>query len=163
MSVSTRTVCCKLHVENAADAKLRETQAAFNAAATYCACRGLAARHHQQEHVASHRLWHYFALSSVLVLSLPVVPEIKAAEAVRAVRAAPQRHDRDTGKVVPRTCPSFRDDSSIRYDVRTYRLMPLDRVSLNTISGRVVCQLDLGDFQRHVSLRPDLDRSAALN
>src|SRR5581483_4804286 len=45
-------------------------------------------------------------------------------------------------------CPSFRKDSSIRYDARTYRLPSLDRVSLNTLTGRVVGQLVLGEFQR---------------
>ena len=39
-------------------------------------------------------------------------------------------------------------DSSIRYDARTYRLLSLDRVSLNTLTGRVIGQLVLGDFQR---------------
>lgn len=34
---STRTVCCKLRVDSAVDTALRETQAAFNAAANYCA------------------------------------------------------------------------------------------------------------------------------
>ncbi|MDP9312177.1 MAG: transposase, partial [Chloroflexota bacterium] len=47
------------------------------------------------------------------------------------------------------TCPTFRLDSSIRYDARTYRLMERDQVSLNTLHGRVVAQLELGDFQRH--------------
>jgi hypothetical protein len=37
-----------------------------------------------------------------------------------------------------------------RYDARTYRLMSLDRVSLNTLHGRVVAQLVLGEFQRRV-------------
>jgi IS605 OrfB family transposase len=64
------------------------------------------------------------------------------------VRAAPERRDRDTDQIIPKTCPIFRDDSSIRYDVRTYRLMRLDQVSLYTLSGRVVGQLNLGDFQR---------------
>jgi hypothetical protein len=73
-----------------------------------------------------------------------VVPEIT----VRAVRAAPKRRDRDTNEIIPKTCPTFRDDSSIRYDVRTYRLMRLDQVSLYTLSGRVIGQLELGDFQR---------------
>ena len=35
--LSTRTVCCKLAIDAAADAALRQTQAAFNAAASYCA------------------------------------------------------------------------------------------------------------------------------
>jgi hypothetical protein len=35
--LSMRTVCCKLAVDAADDAALRQTQAAFNAAASYCA------------------------------------------------------------------------------------------------------------------------------
>jgi IS605 OrfB family transposase len=35
----------------------------------------------------------------------------------------------------------------VRYDVRTYRLMNLDRVSLNTLEGRIVCRLLLGARQ----------------
>jgi putative transposase len=61
----------------------------------------------------------------------------KAAEAVRAARA----NGSDT-------CPTFKPDSSIRYDARTYRLLSLDRVSLNTLTGRVIGQLVLGEFQR---------------
>jgi putative transposase len=72
----------------------------------------------------------------------------KAAESVRAVRAAPERRDRDTGAIIPKSCPTFRDDGSIRYDANTYKLKSLDRVSLNTTTGRVVGQLVLGDFQR---------------
>jgi hypothetical protein len=34
---STRTVCSKLRVDSAIDTALRATQAAFNAAASYCA------------------------------------------------------------------------------------------------------------------------------
>jgi len=68
--------------------------------------------------------------------------------AVRAVRAAPEQRDRDTNQILPKPCPTFRDDSAIRYDVRTYRLMRLDQVSLYTLSGRVIGQLELGDFQR---------------
>ena len=36
-TLSTRTICCKLAVDAAADATLCQTQAAFNAAASYCA------------------------------------------------------------------------------------------------------------------------------
>jgi putative transposase len=36
----------------------------------------------------------------------------------------------------------------VRYDARTYRLLSLDRVSLNTLTGRVIGQLVLGEFQR---------------
>ena len=51
-------------------------------------------------------------------------------------------------RLSPKVCPTFRDDGSIRYDMRTYRLMRLDQVSLYTLSGRVIGQLVLGDFQR---------------
>ena len=46
-TLSTRTVCCKLRVGIAADAALRETQAAFNAAATYCATLAWEQGYHQ--------------------------------------------------------------------------------------------------------------------
>jgi len=36
-TLSTRTICCKLALDEGAQAALRETQAAFHAAATYCA------------------------------------------------------------------------------------------------------------------------------
>ncbi len=52
------------------------------------------------------------------------------------------------GTVIPTTCPTFRDDGSIRLDVHTYRLMERDQVSINTVQGRVVGQLALGEFQR---------------
>jgi putative transposase len=145
--LSTRTVCCKLRVDSTADSLLRATQAAFNAAATYCATVAW------EQGITNKNTLHHIVYGATraqfgLGAQLACCARDKAAEAVRAVRAAPERHHRDTGEVLPKTCPSFRDDSSIRYDARTYRLMPLDRVSLNTISGRVVGQLDLGDFQR---------------
>jgi IS605 OrfB family transposase len=49
---------------------------------------------------------------------------------------------------MPLPCPTFDSDSSIRYDARTYRLLSMDRVSLNTLTGRVIGQLVLGEFQR---------------
>src|SRR5215470_12749662 len=42
----------------------------------------------------------------------------------------------------------------MRYDARTYRLMSLDRVSLNTLDGRVVCRLLLGHRQHEVLVDP---------
>src|SRR5260221_7630693 len=52
---------------------------------------------------------------------------MKAMEAIKAVKAKQRA-----------TCPRFGPRGSIRYDARTYRLMSLDRVSLNTLEGRVV-------------------------
>jgi IS605 OrfB family transposase len=42
----------------------------------------------------------------------------------------------------------------MRYDARTYRLLPLDRVSLNTISGRVTCRLLAGRRQHEMLVDP---------
>ena len=53
-----------------------------------------------------------------------------------------------------KTCPHFGPRGSIRYDVRTYRLMSLDRVSLNTLEGRIVCRLLLGPRQHEMLVDP---------
>jgi len=145
--LSTRTVCCKLAVDAAADAALRQTQAAFNVAASYCASVAW------EQGVTNKNKLHYlvYAQSRVtygLGAQLACCARDKAAEAVRAVRAAPERRDKKTDQIIPKTCPTFAADSSIRYDARTYRLMSLDRVSLNTLTGRVTGQLVLGEFQR---------------
>jgi putative transposase len=54
----------------------------------------------------------------------------------------------------PVTCPQFGPRGSIRYDARTYRLMSLDRVSLNTLQGRVVCKMILGKRQHDMLVDP---------
>jgi putative transposase len=50
-----RTICCKLTLDGTADASLRATQTAFNAAATWCAAvawqRGIATKHILHDHV----------------------------------------------------------------------------------------------------------------
>ena len=63
----------------------------------------------------------------------------KAVEAVKAVKA----NKRDTR---PRVGPR----GSIRYNARTYRLLSLDPVSLNTLEGRVICRLELGVRQHEM-------------
>jgi hypothetical protein len=40
----------------------------------------------------------------------------------------------------------------VRYDARTYRLLPLDDVTLNTLHGRVVCRMQPGAHQRALLL-----------
>jgi putative transposase len=133
---STRTVCCRLRVDAATDAALRQTQAAFNAAATYCTQvaweKGITNKNtlHREVYGATRA---QFGLGA----QLACCARDKAAEAVRAARANGSE-----------TCPTFDANRSIRYDARTYRLMERDQVSLNTIYGRVRGQLDLGDFQR---------------
>jgi putative transposase len=146
-TVSTRTICCKVTLDSTADVALRQTQAAFNQAATYCASVAW-----EQQITNKNKLHHlvYGPTRATYGLGsqLACCARDKAAEAVRAVRAAPERRDRDTNQIISKLCPTFRDDSSIRYDVRTYRLMRLDQVSLYAMSGRVIGQLVLGDFQR---------------
>ncbi|MCG8347343.1 MAG: transposase [Chloroflexales bacterium] len=135
-SVSTRTICCKVALDSAADAALRATQQAFNRAASYCAAVAW------EQKITNKNKLHTSVYGPTratygLGAQLACCARDRAAEAVRRAR-----QDQCA------TCPTFCDDNSIRYDARTYRLMSLDRVSLNTMSGRVVGQLVLGDFQR---------------
>jgi putative transposase len=135
-TLSTRTVCCKLSLDADAIIALRATAEAFNAAATYCASVAW------NERITNKNKLHHVVYGPTrsdyrLGAQLACCARDKAAEAVRAARA----NGSDT-------CPTFQPDSSIRYDARTYRLMSLDRVSLNTLTGRVFGQLILGEFQR---------------
>jgi putative transposase len=146
-TLSTRTVCCKLAVDALADAALLQTQAAFNAAASYCATVAW------EQAVTNKNKLHYLVYGQSRVTyglgaQLACCARDKAAEAVRALRAAPEQRHHHTGQIVPKTCPTFDVGSSIRYDARTYRLLSLDRVSLNTLIGRVIGQLVLGEYQR---------------
>ncbi|MBX0330593.1 transposase [Oscillochloris sp. ZM17-4] len=135
-TLSTRTVCCKLSLDADAAAAIRATAVQFNAAATYCASVAW------QERITNKNKLHHVVYGPTrsaygLGAQLACCARDKAAEAVRAARANGSE-----------TCPTFQPDSSIRYDARTYRLMSLDRVSLNTLTGRVMGQLLLGEFQR---------------
>src|SRR5262245_48973907 len=135
-TLSTRTVCCQLSLDAAAAEAIRATAVAFAAAATYCA------QVAWSERITNKNKLHYVVYGPTHVTfglgaQLACCARDKAAEAVRAARA--NGHD---------TCPTFASDSSIRYDARTYRLLSLDRVSLNTLRGRVIGQLVLGDYQR---------------
>jgi putative transposase len=134
--LSIRTICCKLAIDAAADTALRQTQAAFTAAASYCATVAW------EQGVTNKNKLHHIVYGETRITyglgaQLACCARDKAAEAVRA--ALSNGHT---------TCPAFDAASSIRYDARTYRLMSLDRVSLNTLIGRVIGQLVLGDFQR---------------
>jgi putative transposase len=81
---------------------------------------------------------------------LAVCARTKAIEAIKAVKA--KKRD---------TCPNFGRRGSIRYDARTYRLMGLDRVSLNTLEGRVVCRLLLGPRQHEMLVDPSWEIGGA--
>jgi putative transposase len=92
---------------------------------------------------AHHRVYGATRERFGLGAQLAVRARAKAVEAIKAARA--KGHE---------TCPAFGPRGSIRYDARTYRLMSLDHVSLNTVEGRVVCRLVLGTRQRAMLVDP---------
>jgi putative transposase len=92
---------------------------------------------------AHHRVYGETREQFGLGAQLAVCARAKAVEAIKAVKA--KRRD---------TCPTFRPRGSIRYDARTYRLISLDCVSLNTLQGRVVCRLVLGARQHAMLVDP---------
>jgi putative transposase len=131
----TRTVCVKLDVKGHGPL-LSETAAAFNAAATWiarvCWDEGIT-----NSTTAHHRVYGETRRRCGLGAQLAVCARAKAMEALKAVR-------RKGGE----TCPTFGPQGSVRYDARTYRLLLLDGVSLNTLHGRVVCRMKPGARQR---------------
>jgi IS605 OrfB family transposase len=139
----TRTICCKLAADGHA-AALAVTQRAFNEAATWiarvCWDEGIT-----NTNTAHHRVYGETRLTFGLGAQLAVCARAKAVEAIKAVQA--KQHEQAT-------CPRFGPRGSIRYDARTYRLMSLDRVSLNTLNGRVVCRLLLGARQHALLVDP---------
>src|SRR5919202_1287142 len=97
----------------AADAALRQTQAAFNAAASHCATVAW------EQGVTNKNKLHFLVYGESRVTcglgaQLACCARDKAAEAVRAVRNAPERRDREGGLLIPKTCPTFMPDSSVR-------------------------------------------------
>ncbi|HEU5368245.1 MAG TPA: transposase, partial [Ktedonobacterales bacterium] len=121
------------------------TQRAFNAAATWiaqvCWDEGIT-----NTNTAHHRVYGETRLNFGLGAQLAVCARAKAVEAIKAVKAVKAKHRE--------TCPQFGPRGSIRYDARTYRLMSLDRVSLNTLEGRVACRLLLGPRQHELLVDP---------
>lgn len=139
--ILTRTICIKLDIDGH-EASLAATQIAFNEAATWiadiCWREGIT-----NTNTAHHRVYGETRTRFGLGAQLAVCARAKAVEAIKAVKAQ--------GK---ETCPTFGPRGSIRYDARTYRLMSLDRVSLNTLTGRVVCRLVLGPRQHSMLIDP---------
>src|SRR5215467_11355794 len=137
----TRTICCKLNVDGH-EAALAATQRAFNEAATWiaqvCWDEGIT-----NTITAHHRVYGETRLNFGLGAQLADCARARAVEAIKAVKA---KH-RDSG-------PRFGPRGSIRYDARTYRLMSLDRVSLNTLEGRMGCRLLLGPRQHKMLVDP---------
>jgi putative transposase len=137
----TRTICIKLAIDGH-EASLTATQNAFNEAATWiaeiCWQEGIT-----NTNTAHHRVYGETRTRFGLGAQLAVCARAKAVEAMKAVK--------QQGKA---TCPTFGPRGSIRYDARTYRLMSLDRVSLNTLSGRVICRLLPGPRQHEMLVDP---------
>jgi IS605 OrfB family transposase len=144
----TRTVCCKLDVDGH-DVALAATQRAFNAAANWiarvCWDEGIT-----NTNTAHHRVYGETRADYGLGAQLAVCARAKAVEAIKAVKAKKRE-----------TCPTFGPRGSIRYDAHTYRLMSLDRISLNTLEGRVVCRLLLGARQHAMLVDPAWDMGGA--
>src|SRR5579863_10299597 len=113
-----RTIRIKVDVGDHC-ATLAATQRAFNKAvfwvAHICWNEGIS-----NTNIAHHRVYGETRARFGLGAQLAVCARAKAVEAIRAVKA--RKCD---------TCPHFGPHASVRYDARTYRLMSLDRVSLN--------------------------------
>ena len=129
-----RTVSIKLDIVEH-EVALQETQKAFNAAASW-----IASICWEEDitntNTAHHRVYGETRSHFGLGAQLAVCARAKAVEAIKATRVKKSE-----------TCPQFGPRGSVRYDARTYRLMSLDRVSLNTLQGRAICHLILGKRQ----------------
>jgi predicted transposase len=129
----TRTICCKLAVDDQDLPTLAATARAFNAAATWvaqvCWDEGLT-----NTNTAHHRVYGETRTRFGLGAQLAICARMKAVEAIKAVKA--RRRE---------TCPRFGPRGSGRYDARSYTLMGHERVSLNTLDGRITCRLILGE------------------
>jgi putative transposase len=131
----TRTICCKLAVDDQDLPTLAATQRAFNEAAFWvaqvCWEEGLT-----NSTTAHHRVYGETRARFGLGAQLAICARMKAVEAIKAVKARKCE-----------TCPQFGPRGSVRYDARSYTLMGQERVSLNTLAGRVTCRLVLGERQ----------------
>jgi len=138
----TRTICVKLAMYDQDALLLAATQHAFNAAATWvahvCWDEGIT-----NTNTAHHRVYGETRTRFGLGAQLAVCARMKAVEAVKAVKA--RRRE---------TCPQFGSRGSVRYDARSYTLMGHERVSLNTMEGRVTCRLALGERQHELLRDP---------
>ncbi len=162
-----RTVCVKLDAMGH-DAALKGTQRRFNEAATWVAAVCWDERITNTT-TAHHRVYGETRARFGLGAQLAVCARAKAVEAVKATRAGEKnrsarwkasnaRRKKAKKQLLPApepaSCPVFERRASVRYDARTYRLLPLDRVSLATLSGRVVCRMLPGAFQHALLVDP---------
>lgn len=164
----TRTICIKLDVTGS-EAVLEETQRRFNEAATWIATVCWEERI-TNTNTAHHRVYGEPRVRFGLGAQLAICARAQAMEAIKAVktqdaeklarwRKANARRRKKGKKELPPSepgsCPQFGPRSSIRYDARTYRLLSLDRVSLNTVQGRIIARLLPGKRQHEMLVDPD--------
>jgi IS605 OrfB family transposase len=145
----TRTICCKLAVDDQDLTTLAATARAFNAAATWvaqvCWDEGIT-----NTNTAHHRVYGQVRTQFGLGAQLAICARMKAVEAIKSVKA--KRRD---------TCPRFGSSGSVRYDARSYTRMGQERVSLNIVEGRITCRLVLGERQLALLRDPAWDNGGA--
>jgi IS605 OrfB family transposase len=141
----TRSICCKLAVDDPDAPTFAATQRTCNAAASWvarvCWDEGLT-----NTHAAHHRVYGQTREQFGLGAQLAICARMKAVEALKAVKAK-RREDQQT-------CLQFGPRGSVRYDERSYTLMSQEHLSLNTVEGHVTCRLALGERQREMLRDP---------
>jgi putative transposase len=144
-----RTISIKLDVDGHA-AVLAETQRRFNAAASWIA-RVCWDERISNTNTAHHRVYGETRTRFGLGAQLAVCARAKSVEAVKAARTQEKQREPDDK---PITCPEWGPRGAVRYDIRTFRLLALVRVSLNTVGGRVTCRLLPGKRQHDMLVDP---------
>jgi putative transposase len=137
-----RTISIKLDVKGH-EAVLQETQKRFNTAASWIAS-VCWEEHITNTNTAHHRVYGETRSRFGLGAQLAICTRAKAVEAIKTVKT--QQKD---------TCPQFGPRGSVRYDERSYSLKSLDRVSLLTTQGRILCRMILGKRQHTMLVDQD--------
>lgn len=137
-----RTISIKLDVKGH-EAVLQETQKRFNAAASWIAS-VCWEEHITNTNTAHHRVYGETRSRFGLGAQLAICTRAKAVEAIKTAKT--QRKG---------TCPHFGPRGSVRYDARSYSLKSLDRVSLLTTQGRILCRMILGKRQHAMLVDQD--------
>lgn len=144
-----RTICIKLDVDGH-EAILQETQKRFNAAASWIASLCWEERI-TNTNTAHHRVYGQTRTRFGLGAQLAICARAKAVEAIKATRKKEQER-RPHQK--PCRCPEFGPRGSVRYDANSFSFKPLDRVSLLTVEGRVICRMHPGKRQHEMLADP---------
>lgn len=107
--------------------------------------------HITNTNTAHHRVYSETRSRFGLNAQLAVCARAKAVEAVKATR---KKEAERKPYQEPFSCPEFGSRSSIRYDARSFSLKSLDRVSLLTLEGRIICRMILGKRQHDMLVDP---------